>query len=395
MRKKIKIADLFCGVGGLSLGFEKAGFDIAIAIDNWQQALEVYRNNFTHESIAFDLSDYRATADLLLKNEINAIIGGPPCQDFSHAGKREEGTRADLTASYARIISSVQPVFFVMENVARTIDSKTYAKARDIFIKAGYGLTEVVLDASYCGVPQKRKRFFCIGIKGKPDSFALPTINSMLSPKPMTMREYFGDSFGIQYYYRHPRNYSRRAIYSFDEPSATIRGVNRPIPPNYPGHSADATKVSDARPLTTQERSQVQTFPKDFKWIGSKTNIEQMIGNAVPVNLANFVAKAVVASLEEGLHINSISKQRHKTGFLEENEFCLWLEKEKLLSKKATRDVLSRIKRVMLYVDVFSPVNEVVLIERLDGKLVKNDIAKSVRPQLKKALIYFREFITQ
>lgn len=394
MKSKINIADLFCGIGGLSLGFEKAGFDIAIAIDNWQQALEVYNSNFKHKSVSFDLSDHKATAELLLKNKINAVIGGPPCQDFSHAGKREEGTRADLTASYAKIIASVQPVFFVMENVARTVNSKTYAKARTIFKDAGYGLTEVVLDASYCGVPQKRKRFFCIGIKGKEDDFVMPAINSLLSSKPMTMREYFGNSLETQYYYRHPRNYSRRAIYSLDEPSATIRGVNRPIPPNYPGHPADASEISHARPLTTNERSQIQTFPKDFNWIGSKTNVEQMIGNAVPVNLAKFVAKAVMISLGEKKIIKPTNKRRHKQGFSEEEEFCLWLEKEKSLSKKASRDVLSRIKRIMSYVDIFSPVNDAVLTDQLDRELIKNDIAKSVQPQLKKALKYFRDFIT-
>lgn len=298
MTKKIKIADLFCGIGGLSLGFEKAGFQIGIAIDNWKEALEIYDENFNHKSIALDLSDDKATSDYLIKNGINAIIGGPPCQDFSHAGKRKEGARADLTASYAKIVASVQPVFFVMENVARTASSKTYSKARDIFKDAGYGLTEVVLDASYCGVPQKRKRFFCIGVKGKDDNFVLPTINSMLSATPMTMRDYFGDRLDTQFYYRHPRNYSRRAIYSLDEPSATIRGVNRPIPPNYPGNAADASDVKNARPLTTNERAQVQTFPEKFKWIGSKTNIEQMIGNAVPVNLGKFVATSIIKSLK-------------------------------------------------------------------------------------------------
>lgn len=394
MTKKIKIADLFCGIGGLSLGFEKAGFEISIAIDNWKEALEIYNNNFSHQSMALDLSDHSATSEYLRNNEVNAIIGGPPCQDFSHAGKRKEGVRADLTASFAKIVASVQPIFFVMENVERTLKSKTYAKARDTFKEAGYGLTEVVLDASYCGVPQKRKRFFCIGIKDKPDNFVLPVINSMLSKEPMTMRQYFGSSIGIEYYYRHPRNYSRRGIYSLDEPSATIRGVNRPIPPNYLGHPADAAEISQARPLTTQERSQVQTFPKDFKWIGSKTNVEQMIGNAVPVNLAKFVATAIGVSLKNKSSATSVSKKRHKTGFYEEDEFCFWLEKNKSLSKKASRDVLSRIKRVMLYIDIFSPVNDNLLIEMLSDKITEQGISRSVQPQLKKALKYFREFMT-
>jgi DNA (cytosine-5)-methyltransferase 1 len=396
MSTKFNIADLFCGVGGLSLGFEKAGLKISVAIDNWEEALEIYNSNFNHKSIKLDLSDHVSTAEFLSENNINAIIGGPPCQDFSHAGKRNEGLRADLTASFAKVVATVKPLFFVMENVARTAKSKTYATARDIFKNSGYGLTEVILDASLCGVPQKRKRFFCIGILDADDNIVLSKINSMLSTKPMTMRDYFGKSLDTDFYYRHPRNYSRRAIYSLDEPSATIRGVNRPIPPNYPGHSADANDFRSARPLTTKERSQVQTFPENFEWIGSKTNIEQMIGNAVPVNLAMFVATAVKDILTDSETKNkSPNKKRYKNSFYEEEEFCSWLEMEKLLSRKASRDALSRLKRIMTYIDVFSPESNDMLIKHLELKFKENKVLPSVRPQLKKALLYFREFITR
>jgi DNA (cytosine-5)-methyltransferase 1 len=109
----------------------------------------------------------------------------------------------------------------------------------------------------------------------------------------MTLREYFGDDLNTEYYYRHPRNYSRRAIYSVDEPAATVRGVNRPIPAGYKKHPGDPASPKKARPLSTDERARIQTFPPGFKWIGTKTNREQMIGNAVPVKLAEFVAKAI------------------------------------------------------------------------------------------------------
>lgn len=293
-----KVADLFCGVGGLSLGFEKAGYNIELAIDNWLQALDVYSANFKHRNLSFDLGDVQGVTKILKEVGVNAIIGGPPCQDFSHAGKRQEGQRADLTASFANIVKNIMPKFFVMENVERTLKSTAYQKAKSIYKDAGYGLSEVVLDASLCGVPQKRKRFFCIGMKGEVDGFLLDTIKASLSKRPMTMRQYFKGALNTEFYYRHPRNYSRRGVYSLDEPSATIRGVNRPIPPNYPGHSADASDVSRARPLTTNERAQVQTFPKNFKWVGSKTNIEQMIGNAVPVNLSKFVASCIAKYIQ-------------------------------------------------------------------------------------------------
>lgn len=290
---RLKIIDLFCGVGGLSLGFQKAKFDVVLALDNWQRAVEIYEINFKHPVICCDLSDLSGTLNLLGEYDFDGIVGGPPCQDFSHAGKRQEGQRADLTHSFSQIVSIKKPPFFVMENVERTRTSNTYLNARNIFKNAGYGITEVVLDASLCGVPQKRKRFFCIGMLGQLDGFLLDIIGHSLSKNPMTMRQYFKDSLETEFYYRHPRNYSRRAVYSLDEPSATIRGVNRPIPPNYPGHNLDAAGVSFARPLSTLERAQVQTFPKSFKWQGSKTDVEQMIGNAVPVNLAKFVGSCI------------------------------------------------------------------------------------------------------
>jgi len=297
MKSKLSVADLFCGVGGLSLGFVKAGFDIQMAADNWDEALEVYSKNFKHKIVKLDLSDVDESVSLISSLKVDGIIGGPPCQDFSHAGKRSEGLRADLTKCFSEIVTSIRPKFFVMENVERTLKSRAYLCARNTFVKSGYGLTEIVLDASLCGVPQKRKRFFCIGLLGESDQVLIPIIEKSLSKSRMTMRDYFKDSLEVDFYYRHPRNYSRRGVYSLDEPSATIRGVNRPIPPNYPGHSADAADVKYARPLTTEERAQVQTFPKSFRWVGSKTNVEQMIGNAVPVNLGKFVANCVLKFL--------------------------------------------------------------------------------------------------
>jgi DNA (cytosine-5)-methyltransferase 1 len=156
-------------------------------------------------------------------------------------------------------------------------------------------LTGKILDASYCGCPQIRKRFFCVGLFDKPDNVLMPYIEKNIPKKQMIISDFFGKNIDTNYYYRHPRNYCRRAVYSIDEASPTIRGVNRPIPQGYPGHPSDPVTVSEGvRPLTTLERSQIQTFPKDFIWKGSKTDVEQMIGNAVPVNLAEFVALAII-----------------------------------------------------------------------------------------------------
>lgn len=328
----MRVVDLFCGCGGLSLGFQKAGFDVVAAYDNWEAALNVYRLNFDHPAHNMDLSNVQASAIAIDQLEPDMIIGGPPCQDFSSAGKRnEEGGRGDLTVLYAQIISQLCPKWFVMENVARITKTQKLVDAKEIFKKAGYGLSEQILDASYCGVPQKRKRFFLIGKLREMDGFMDPFINSGLSAKPMTMRDYFGESLGIEFYYRHPRSYVRRGIFSIDEPSPTIRGVNRPMPDGYKIHANDPVKSKEGiRPLTTLERSYIQTFPRDFKFEGSKTDVEQMIGNAVPVNLAKFIATAIAK------YIATPHQYRHL-----EIDFDNW-ELEKRLAWCASESLVKR-----------------------------------------------------
>lgn len=296
----MRIVDLFAGCGGLSLGFQNAGFDIVAAFEWWGTAVECYKANFNHPVVQLDLSDTTNAITEIKKYAPDMIIGGPPCQDFSHAGKRIENDRAELTESYAKIISGIMPRCFVMENVDRAKKSCAYANAREIFKQAGYGLTEIILDASLCGTPQKRKRFICFGVLGKEDGFAQDVFTGRFAKKPMTLRDYFGDTLGFEFYYRHPRNYSRRAVFSIDEPAPTMRGVNRPVPKGYPGHKNDACPITqDLHVLSTVERALIQTFPKDYKWIGNKTDIEQMIGNAVPVNLAKFVAESIKNALGE------------------------------------------------------------------------------------------------
>ena len=295
----MRTVDLFCGCGGLSLGFQKAGFNIRAAFDNWDEAITVYHNNFHHPVYKLDLSNVDEAVPVIQALRPEMIIGGPPCQDFSSAGLRDEDNgRGDLTISYAQIIAAIRPEWFVMENVDRIIKTQKLVEAIEIFREAGYGLTRTILNASRCGAPQRRKRFIMIGHLGAEDDFMLDILTERQSEKEMTVRDYFGDQLDIQYYYRHPRSYVRRGIFSVDEPSPTVRGVNRPMPDGYQIHANDPVQVRDGiRPLTTLERSMIQTFPRNYRFLGSKTDMEQMIGNAVPVNLAKYVGDCIMAYL--------------------------------------------------------------------------------------------------
>lgn len=376
----MKVVDLFAGCGGLSLGFQQAGFNLVGAVEFWDVALQTYRLNFKHPIYKQDLSDIQAAVNLIRPLAPDMIIGGPPCQDFSHAGKRIEADRASLTESFAKIILTIRPRYFVMENVDRARESHAYAQAKAIFKKAKYGITEVTLDASHCGVPQKRKRFFVLGILNGSDNFASTWLADHQSKEEMSIRDFFGSNvLGIEYYYRHPRNYSRRAIYSIDEPAPTMRGVNRPVPKGYPGHPLDPHPVDDSvRSLTTLERALIQTFPAGYKWAGSKTDIEQMVGNAVPVNLANYIARCMLAFTVE---------------IPDYSGFQSWLQNQDSnlsYSERVISDTISRLKRANKILAGDPDPTYLFILERTDS--FQKISETSVRSQIKKAVSLYIEY---
>lgn len=289
----MRVIDLFAGCGGMSLGFENAGFDIVAAFDNWDAAIKIYESNFSHPVYKKDLSQDGIIQQLSDMNP-DIIMGGPPCQDYSIAGKRELGNRANLTIRFGEIVSAVKPSWVVFENVYNIERFSTVSLLKQMLKDAGYGLTTRVLDASRCGVPQKRQRFFLIGKLDEADGFLDEILVSKLSNRQMTVRDYLGDALKTDFYYMHPRSYNRRAVFSVDEPSATIRGINRPIPENYKRHHADKADICDGvRALTTRERGYIQTFPDTFNLPGAKTDVELAIGNAVPPALAKYVAECI------------------------------------------------------------------------------------------------------
>ncbi|EHZ4280235.1 DNA cytosine methyltransferase, partial [Escherichia coli] len=354
--------------------------------DFWDPAIECYRDNFSHPIKKLDLSNVDDVVRELKDIDFDMIIGGPPCQDFSHAGLRIEGARANLTRSFSEIIKRIKPKWFVMENVDRALRSGAYLEARGIFKESGYGLTEIVLDASKCGVPQKRKRLFVIGKLDVRDGFILNEVMCGISKDSMTVRNYLGDSLGIEYYYRHPRNYNRRAIFSIDEPAPTVRGVNRPIPDGYLGHAGDPVSISEnVRPLTTFERARLQTFPEDFKFKGAKTNLEQMIGNAVPVELAKYVAVTIMEY-----------EKKQVKGIYDKEGFRAWLLNEKKLTKRTSSDIISRCCRGVSFfdsegVDFYNcEIDEIIMkLERLESFV---RLGVSLKSQLRRAFKLYYEY---
>lgn len=315
---KHQVIDLFSGCGGLSLGFSSAGFEVLRGFDSWEPAVQTYNANFDHSSEMLDLSDFDLTIDRLKQFKVSdsfpAIIGGPPCQDFSTAGKRVENENADLTRLFAEYICELRPPFFVMENVPNAKNFRVYKSALSQMREQGYHIFTRTFDASMIGAPQKRKRLFAIGALKEDISDRIQQeifqteafLGDSFRDEPMTVGRWFGVGNIPKFYYRHPWSYDRRGIFRSSEPSPTIRGVNRPKPPSYEWHEKELrlegfeevlADPSAVRALTSDERKQIQTFPANFELSGPRTVQEQMIGNAVPVMLAYFVADKVLRAL--------------------------------------------------------------------------------------------------
>ena len=380
------VVDLFCGCGGLSKGFQLAGFDIVAAFDGWRDAVTCYNANFDHEAHVLDLSDVEHAVETIDAFQPTVIIGGPPCQEFSNAGKRKEGSRANLTLKYAEIVTQIEPEFFVMENVPRARNSEAYARARQLYKENHYGLTEVVLDASRCGAPQKRSRFFCIGAHNAPDNFALDAIFETYGDEETTVRQYFANHdvpLNIDNYYRHPTTYDRRAIFSVDAASPTVRGVNRPMPHTYNHHENDsvgAEELNNIRALTLRERATIQTFPNDYRFENldiTSGALEQMIGNAVPVLLAQFVAERL------NDYMNHVNNNQQPVD--EPRDFSWWLRNEKHYeSDRSISDVFSRIRRAQRILP--SPEINRYYLADLEDNEEYNGLTVSVRSQIRKAI---------
>ena len=167
-RKEYNIIDLFCGAGGMSLGFIQEGFDINLACDFDESCIETY--TFNHPNTK---SEYIIKSDIkeidndikkyLSKDKVSLVIGGPPCQGFSNANQQRliDDPRNKLYKSFVNIVEQVKPKFFVMENVRGML--KVANQVKEDFEKVGYKVSYKILQARDFGVPQNRERLIFIG----------------------------------------------------------------------------------------------------------------------------------------------------------------------------------------------------------------------------------------
>lgn len=175
-RRRPVAVDLFCGVGGLGLGVEHAGFEVIAAFDTLAFNVDSHAANFPNtNSVQVDLTtksgDQLRELGTFKKTDVDLLVGGPPCQGFSIGGKRDlNDTRNLLVFDFARLIRQIQPKYFVMENVQGLVSTHS-RPVLDSFVRrvkhAGYHVVEPikVLNAADYGVPQRRKRVIVLGYR--------------------------------------------------------------------------------------------------------------------------------------------------------------------------------------------------------------------------------------
>lgn len=176
------VLDLFCGAGGFSLGCENTGYEVLAGVDNDETAIETYDENFNHQAYQYDLAETEpamfAFETGIYSEDVDIVVGGPPCQGFSLANveRDENDPRNNLVFRFATYVEYYQPRSFVMENVTgieSIDDGKTIELLYEDFQESGYDVDHATLNAADYGVPQKRRRVFFVGVRN--DIEAEPT----------------------------------------------------------------------------------------------------------------------------------------------------------------------------------------------------------------------------
>lgn len=363
----MNVIDLFCGCGGFSKGFEQAGFEIKFGIDMWKDATTTYKHNFPDAVVLNDDIANISGNDILQmtnlsENEIDVIIGGPPCQGFSVSGKRLiDDERNKLYKSFVKLVSELQPKAFVMENVpglVRLFKGQVGEQVISDFSDIGYKVQMKILSSDNYGVPQQRRRVFFVGFNRKkikdtleytyPESImgegtgipALTCSNAISDLDFVPDDKVLGENIPYQIpaqceYQIKMRKNSRSVLnHSITLHNDKTKEIIAMVPDggNYkdlPKELQDTRKVHIAwtrmnsnkpcftidtghnhhfhyranRVPTVRESARIQSFPDTFEFIGIKTSQLKQVGNAVPPLLAEAIGKSIMKILEENENV--------------------------------------------------------------------------------------------
>ena len=345
MKFKPIVIDLFSGCGGLSWGFEQAGYDVLVAVDHEPSALETLVNNHKNTKVVCgDISDEKIDTEIFERTNgksVDVVIGGPPCQGFSLTGKRDvHDERNSLYNSFMRIVEKANPRAVLIENVpgiAALYGGRAKEEIINSLYRLGYRVSFQVLNSVDYGVPQVRKRAFFIGSKESTFSFPKPThqdqhvtCEEAISDLPCLSTNLGQHESDYQIpplsdYQKLMRKESeklynhvgtRHTDHVIDVISQVPEGGDhRDLPPGVGDsrkfneawtryHSQKPSRTIDTghrnhfhykwnRVPTTRENARLQSFPDNFIFYGTKTQQNRQVGNAVPPLLATALAEEI------------------------------------------------------------------------------------------------------
>lgn len=341
IKQKLTVIDLFCGCGGLSYGFTEAGYNVILGIDHWKDAIITFENSHKN-SLGLVADLFTETPKQICQKtgitEVDIIIGGPPCQGFSIAGKRIiNDERNKLYKSFVDFVEFYKPKAFLMENVPNIVSMGNGIVKDNIikdFKKLGYTVVYKVLMASEFGVPQNRKRAFFVGTKGNQEFvFPTPIINELISAKEAisdlpekTLLNGINYSIDSKSQYQKEIRIGSIGIYNHEitnHSEQTIEIISMvPDGGNYKNLPIEFqktrrvniawTRLNSKKPSftidtghrhhfhykfnripTVRESARIQSFPDSFIFLGSKTSQYKQVGNAVPPILAKALAETL------------------------------------------------------------------------------------------------------
>lgn len=346
---KYNAIDLFCGAGGLSFGFQSAGFNILLGIDSDAMALETFKKNHAgSKAICGDITKINYEDDikpLIGDKTIDVIIGGPPCQGMSLSGFRKlDDPRNKLYLSYIRLVEEIRPKMFVIENVPGLVSlfgGQIKDSIMEKFRNLGYQIEYKILCAADYGVPQNRKRVVFVGtrIDGMKFSYPkkcdhvvsckmalsdLPPLDKSLGTEEMDyvtppLNEYqkLMRMHSVKVHNHIAANHSDRVkkIISMVPPGGNYKDLpeeyrntrhfhvawtrfpeDKPAPTIDTGHRHHFHYKYNRVP-TVRECARIQSFPDDFVFLGNKTQQFRQVGNAVPPLMAQAIANEVIKAL--------------------------------------------------------------------------------------------------
>lgn len=334
MGKKIKTLSLFSGAGGLDIGFHNAGFDIIGCVEierQYCETLAANKFNYLNPSAKVICQDIRQFDAVQFSGMgIECVIGGPPCQPFSAAGRRAGGVpgiqdeRGKLFECYCNVLRVLKPKAFIFENVYGLKGANGGEPWNEIvtsFLKLGYNISSEIIDSADYGVPQHRERLIVVGSLGANFVFPEPTHGPDSSsgkelvsiwdaihdiqpdvdePEPLggmyghllplvpegLNYAFFTKEMGYPEPYFAWRSKFHDFLYKADRnrPSRTLKAQ--------PGKFTGPFHWNN-RHFTIDELKRIQSFPDDYVITGTETQVMTQIGNSVPPKLAEVLAVSV------------------------------------------------------------------------------------------------------